>query len=295
MLERVSSTPPRSRPQVFATSRRFPGTSELAALFRAAAVPGFASPFRASPGRNRCTPLGAACSLAVIPARLRAPSRPCHSGSHRRPPRSPGALAGIPPQLWVPFQRASHGQARLPVTLDRARRAHARPRGSSASKPRSSCEVRATDPAGFPAGVAVLSWDSAPPEPSPPAPRNLIHPPRPRSAAPPAPACAETGRDLGDLTTPASGEPGQQPVKTPGQARRRTPIQCGPGRATSRRRSFSHGLGPARRRPRARPDPRSIVVSGQRHLLRGAEAPALLGFSTSSTTSLLRGRASPGS
>jgi hypothetical protein len=167
------STPPRSRPQVFSTSRRFPGRSGLAALFRAAAAPG-------SPLPSELHLAGIAAPLSGPPAPSRSSprvdarrSRPGRRGFHRRLPHLWGA-SRYPPATSSELSAGQPWMAHLPFALDRARRARAQPHGSPASKPRSSSEVRAADPTGFPAGAAVLSWDFAPPEPSPPVPRTLV-------------------------------------------------------------------------------------------------------------------------
>jgi len=165
--------PPRFRPQVFSTSRRFHGRSELAALFHAATVPGLPLPSEpclaeiAHPSPGRLLPCGH-------------PRAPCArrrgrftAGFADALPIS-GALAGIPPRLWITFQRALHGWARLPVTA-----------GPRAAGSRPTTRIIRFE-ASFPLQSLLLSPDgsprreqpcspgrSAPPEPSPPAPRTL--------------------------------------------------------------------------------------------------------------------------
>lgn len=174
------------------------------------------------------------------------------------------ALAGLPPRLWAPFRPTTHGweASWSPWTarggLTPGRTVH----------PLRSLDPLAKsaplDPTSFLVGAAVLSWVSSPPEPSPPAPRTLM-----------------TRRSLGP----------RRPARSRAQARPRGPR--GPRvrwtRASDRNRSSGPvgGLQPGegwpapprggvpsptasdpwQGRPCPRPDPRSFVVSGQRHLL----------------------------
>jgi len=195
--------PPRFRPQVFATSRRFHGRSELAALFHAATVPGLPLPSEprlaeiAHPSPGRLLP----CGHPRAPCARR---RSLVTAGFADALPIAGALAGFPPRLRITFQRALHGWARPPVTRDHARRARARPRGSSASKPRSPCKARAAEPRRVsPTGAAVLSWAFRPSRAS--STRSLdplADPPHPRSAARTAHDRSHTARDFRDLATP---------------------------------------------------------------------------------------------
>lgn len=117
------------------------------------------------------------------PRTLRALTQPCHHGFRRRPPHLWGSCRS-PPAATDHLLARRPWRARLPVTRDHAQRARARPRGSSASKPRSPCKAVLLSPDGFPRREQPCSpGRSAPPEPSPPVPRTLSDPPRPRSAA----------------------------------------------------------------------------------------------------------------
>ena len=128
----------------------------------------FASQESLHPSRGRLLPCGhpraPACAVATSIA----------AGFADALPGLPGPLPASPRSHGCPFGARAMVRPASRAPRDRARRTHARPRGSPASKPRSSCEARATGPAGLPAGVAVLSWAFAPPEPSPPAPRTLL-------------------------------------------------------------------------------------------------------------------------
>jgi len=255
--------PPRFRPQVFATSRRFPGRFELAALFRAAAVPGLPLPSEprlaeiAHPSPGRLLPCGhprATCARSRGLVTTGFPRRrPRLRGPCRSPPAAMGFLSARRP--W---------RARLPVTLDRAQRARARPRGSSASKPHSPCKARVADPAGLPAGATVLSWVFRPSRAFSTRPLDpLADPPRPRSEVRPTPRLLATPAATSGISRP----PGRvnlvgRPVKDVRQTRRRSQPVMDWSAPPLRRRSFSHGLGHTQRRPRARPDPRSFSVNG---------------------------------
>jgi len=124
----------RFRPQVFTTSRRFHSRPGFAALFRAAAVLGQPLPSEPSLARIAAPLSRPLAPLRSSPRTLRAPSAIFHRGFHRRlrhlwracrsPPAAMGSLSTDHPWLGG-----------LPVALDRARRTHARPHGSSASKP----------------------------------------------------------------------------------------------------------------------------------------------------------------
>jgi hypothetical protein len=98
--------PPRFRPQVFATSRRFHGRSELAALFHAATVPGLPLPSEpclaeiAHPSPGRLLP----CGHPRAPARADAALSPRVSPT---PSPSLGPLPISPRGYEPPFSRPS--------------------------------------------------------------------------------------------------------------------------------------------------------------------------------------------
>jgi hypothetical protein len=100
--------PPRFRPQVFSTSRRFHGRSELAALFHAATVPGLPLPSEpclaeiAHPSPGRLLP----CGHPRVPCARRRSL--VTTGFADALPIS-GALAGLPPRLRITFRLADHG------------------------------------------------------------------------------------------------------------------------------------------------------------------------------------------
>lgn len=142
------------------------------------------SPFRALPGRDRVTPSRGRWLPCGHPRATCARRRGLVTTGFTDAFLIAEALAGIPPRLWAPFQRATHGwlaswspwTARSGLAPDHADH----PLRSFLSL----CQARAADPAGFPAGAAVLSWAFRPsrafsPRPSDP----LADPPRPRSAA----------------------------------------------------------------------------------------------------------------
>lgn len=121
-----SAGSPRFRPRGFSPPRRFPGSIELAGLFRPAAVPGLQSPFRAFPSRSGRAPLvGAAGSLAVLPGRTPVRrARSCHPRPSptratfgRRPWPDPVGARG---SLSAPRtdHLAAAASRHLPVTLD---------------------------------------------------------------------------------------------------------------------------------------------------------------------------------
>jgi hypothetical protein len=103
--------PPRFRPQVLATSRRFPGRSELAALFRAAAVPGLPLPSEprlaeiAHPSPGRLLPCGHPRATCVRSRGLSPRVSPTPTSSLRRLPVSPrgyGFPFGVPTMAGSP-------------------------------------------------------------------------------------------------------------------------------------------------------------------------------------------------
>ncbi len=123
-----SSLPPRFRSQVFSTSQRFPSRLELSGLVSCRNHPwAWPSPvrsFRAFPSQESRTPLGAACSLAVIPPRAEAAlarpftSRFPHSADGQRsdertptclvPRAAMGSLSARPATPWFPLGRCEH-------------------------------------------------------------------------------------------------------------------------------------------------------------------------------------------
>jgi len=159
------------------------------------------------------TRLRVACSLAVIPARLRALTRPFHRGFRRRLPRLRGSCRD-PPAAMDHLSARPPWLARIPVTTGpRAAGSHPTTRiiRFEASFPLQSCaaEPRRVSPT----GAALLSWAFRPSRafstrPSDP----LADPPHPRCAARTAHDCSHTARDVRDLATPGSGEPGQAPA-----------------------------------------------------------------------------------
>lgn len=205
----VSSTPTPVPPAGFHNLSAVSWQIRARGLVSCRCRPWVTSPFRASPRRDRAPVSGPPAPLRSSPRNLRALTRPCHHGFRRRLPHLWGACRS-PPAAMGSLSACRPWQARLPVTLDRAQRAHARPRGSSASKPRSPCKARAADPAGLPAGAAVLSWAFRPSRAFSTRPLDpLAAPPRPRSAALTTHDCSHAARDVGDLATPGSGEPGR--------------------------------------------------------------------------------------
>jgi hypothetical protein len=158
------------------------------------------------------TRLRVACSLAVIPARPARADAAVLRGFRRRPPRRSGRLPVSPRGRGSPFSAPS--MVGSPPGDLRAARSGLAP--DHADHPLRSL----VPPAKLAAGPRRVSpWEqpcspgrSAPPEPSPPAPRTLADPPHPRSAARTAHDRSHTARDFGDLATPGSGEPGQAPA-----------------------------------------------------------------------------------
>jgi len=67
------------------------------------------SPFRAFPRKDRCTPLGAACSLTVIPAHPACAVRGLITTGFADARAISDAFAGFPPRLWAPFRPTTHG------------------------------------------------------------------------------------------------------------------------------------------------------------------------------------------
>jgi len=100
--EQEESPPTRFRSRVFSTPQRFLASSNFAALFRAATVPGF-SFSRGFPSQRSRAPLEAASSLVVRYrcARLHPPGL-IASGFLRR--RRFRALACLPRKLWNVFR-----------------------------------------------------------------------------------------------------------------------------------------------------------------------------------------------
>jgi hypothetical protein len=199
------------------------------------------------------TRLRVACSLAVIPAR---PARAGAAVSPRvspTPSPSPGPLPVSPRGYGSPFGAPSmvgsppgdRWTARSGLAPDHADH----PLRSLVPPAKLAAEPRRVSPT----GAALLSWAFRPSRAS--SIRSwdpLADPPHPRSAARTAHDRSRTARDVGDLATPGSGEPGRAPTS------RRTPGQLvgghrsGVDRAVppSRRQSFSRGLHSTRRRPR---------------------------------------------
>lgn len=180
--------PPRFRSQVFATSQRFPSMPELRSLVSCRSH-SWDRPFRAFPSQELRTPLGVACSLAVIyrvlgrAARTFSPAvSPTPESLHTRWPGSPSGYE-------LPFlgPRSNLSQ---PVTALTGRSSFGSwspwVRGDGLGPfrdftcfeaSRSSCEsvhVRRELPH---AARPLLSWVSAPPELSPSTARGPVDPP----------------------------------------------------------------------------------------------------------------------
>jgi hypothetical protein len=177
-----------------------------------------------------------ACSLAVIPAR---PARADAAVSPRASPTPAPSLGRLPvsprgygspfsPPSMVGVHPGDHWTARSELVLD-----HADHPLRSLVPP---AKRQLLSPASLLTGAAVLSWAFRPSRVCSTRPLDpLVDPPHPRSAARTAHDCSHTARESEDLATPLSGEPRPNTpacASTPGETRRRTPIQCGPGRAT---------------------------------------------------------------
>jgi hypothetical protein len=197
---------------------------------------------------------------------LHALTRPFHHGLHRRLTH-PWAPCRYPPAAMDHLSARPPWWTCIPVT--------AGPRAASscsttqiirfeASFPLRS--ARLLDPASLLTGAAVLSWAFRPSRVCSTRPLDpLVDPPHPRSAARTAHDCSHTARESEDLATPLSGEPrpnttacAVHPARLVGGHRSSVDRAVPP----LRRQSFSRGLGITRRRPRARPDPRSFGVNG---------------------------------
>jgi hypothetical protein len=138
------------------------------ALFRAAAVPGI-PPFRVFPSQESRTPLGATCSLAVVHERAgtRLPG-PCYR-RFRRLPRSHAQSPDSPDGYGLPFAHP-RARSRSPWTPSgRTVPFHPLHRLRSLRPPASPFAPARVAPSRRP----ILSWVSAPLEPSPPTPRIL--------------------------------------------------------------------------------------------------------------------------
>lgn len=269
MWSGVSSTPTPVPPAGFlnlsAVSWQIRACGPVSCRYR----PWATSPFRALPRRDRAPVSGSPAPLRSSPRALRALTRPCHHGFRRRllhrwsscrcPPAATDYLSARRP--WL---------ARLPVDRDHAQRARARPRGSSASKPRSPCKAVLLSPASLLAGAALLSWAFRPSRAfSTRSWDPLADPPHPRSAERTAHDCSHTARDFRDLATPGSGEPGQAPALRgclASSSADTDPVWTGPchlSAAVLLPRPSSHAKATSRAT-----GPRSFEVNGQRHLLR---------------------------
>lgn len=110
--EQKESPPTRFRSRVFSTPQRFLASSNFAALFRAATVPGF-SFSRGFPSQRSRAPLEAASSLVVRHrcARLHPPGLIAFGFLRRRRFR---ALACLPRKLWNVFQPRRSAASRRP-------------------------------------------------------------------------------------------------------------------------------------------------------------------------------------
>jgi hypothetical protein len=138
------------------------------ALLRAAAVPGI-PPFRVFPSQESRTPLGATCSLAVVHERAgtRLPG-PCYR-RFRRLPRSHAQSSDSPDGYGLPFAHP-RARSRSPWTPSgRTVPFHPLRRLRSLRPPASPFAPARVAPNRRP----MLSWVSAPLEPSLPTPRVL--------------------------------------------------------------------------------------------------------------------------
>jgi hypothetical protein len=262
---------PRFRPRGFSPPRRLPGSIELAALFRAAAVPGLSSPFRAFPSRQvACPSSGPLAPLPFVPVEPRCGVRGLVTFDLHRLGRRSGVVPGrILSGLEAPFQRSllafpyhlaaarEHASRRLPVTLDLVRRTHLGPAVPSTSKRSSLRESVHTAPRStFRLLVArrpVLSWASSPLQSLAPAkPGALTSPATAGGVPPPAGTARLSARRATSRTSPLPCMPlacatsaAEQKTLDVGwvrawttessrSTRRRTPDPYDPGRAALR-------------------------------------------------------------
>lgn len=151
MWSGVSSTPTPVPPAGFHNLSAVSWQIRARGLVSCRYRPWATSPFRALPRRDRAPVSGSPAPLRSSPRTLRALTQPCHHGFRRRPPHLWGSCR-YPPAATNHLSARRPWRARLPVTRDHAQRARARPRGSSASKPRSPCKARAAEPHEFPHG-----------------------------------------------------------------------------------------------------------------------------------------------
>jgi hypothetical protein len=134
--------PPRFRSQVFSTSQRFASTPELRGLVSCRSH-SWDLPFRAFPSQESRTPLGVACSLAVIHRVLGRAARtlsPAVSPTPRRrlDESRRAQLPGSPPGYELPFLDHDHpvkeGRRSAPGRPGSATTGSARSAASPASK-----------------------------------------------------------------------------------------------------------------------------------------------------------------
>jgi hypothetical protein len=180
----VSSTPTPVPPAGFLDLSAVSWQIRACGLVSCRYRPWVASPFRASPRRDRAPVSGSPAPLRSSPRALHALTRSFQRGFRRRLPHRWGACR-VPPAPMDHLSACRPWLARLPVT------AGPRAAGScpttriirfEASFPLQS--PRCSGPTGFPRWEQPCSpGRSAPPEPSPPVPGTLADPPHPRSAA----------------------------------------------------------------------------------------------------------------
>ena len=234
--------PLRFRSRAFSAPQRFPSRLELHGFVSRRYRPRV-SPFRAFPSQKSRTPLGAACSLAVIHPR---------AGAHDPAPFTSGfadahvgdVVAGIPRPLWVPFPRA---RARFPVALGSGTWGSPRSAGFTDFEASFLLRVRSRRPRSPPAAGRCSPGLTAPPETPPnlgpsdprPPPKELAAPEgttraptsRPHRSAPPV------ARPRGLRPKPSPSRPGEAspPAKPASQPRRRpsTPFGVEPRRLSA--------------------------------------------------------------